>query len=146
MQFHIEMWEQGYEILNKIRALYPSRITNNQIMGIGREFKTLLRTWTQLWMITELRNYAKSLQLAKKVWLTLNSLESDNMFSIKLQTILIWFFWRINYNVFSKVYSVRQKLIWRSDLFYLTLRTENIVIFMPTRLIYCSIGHDLLRT
>ena len=44
-----------------------------------------------------------------------------------LKTILMQLPLRINYNLFSKVYSMRQKIKWCLDLFFVTLKTENIV-------------------
>ena len=48
--------------------------------------------------------------------------------------------------MFSKVDSVRQNLIWRSDLSLVTLETEYIVTFMRMRTICLWISHHLLPT
>ena len=69
----IQMWEKSAQVVKKnIPAFVLCRSTNNQSMGSSQEFKTLMWTWTQLWMITEIRIYATNLQLASTFCLTLN--------------------------------------------------------------------------
>ena len=125
------MWEQSAQVVEKmLPALTPCRRKNHRNLASGHVFKTLIWTWTHLWMIIEIRNNTKSLLVASKIWLSWNSLVVDNMFSIFLQIILIQLSRITNYNMFSKTYGVRQQWIWCSDLSFVTLETEHTVTFM----------------